>query len=320
VELEARLIDDLLDSTRIVSGKLKLHRKVVDATELIVRAVAIVEGDAKAKNVRLDVKILDKPCWIDADPARFQQVIWNMAKNAVKFTSPGGWVRLFCERETALVRVTVQDNGIGIEADHLEKIFNAFEQGDEQISHRFGGLGLGLAISKALVELHGGSLVAKSDGRGKGATFIVEFPFATESVEEPISDPELPASRQSLRLLIVEDHEATAQVMSRLLAKRGYAVSVAGTVEDALNAMNTMSLDILISDVGLPDGSGRDLMKKIRKTHNLPGIALSGYGTEADVAQSSEAGFSLHLTKPVDIDVLDEAIQKLAGNREKNSH
>jgi PAS domain S-box-containing protein len=314
VELEARLIDDLLDSTRIASGKLQLHRAIVDANELVRRAVAIVESDARSKGVRLEVTTCAQPCPVDADPARLQQVIWNVVKNAVKFAPEHGWVRLTCEIEPpGRVRLKVEDNGIGIAPEHLDKIFNAFEQGDARTGHRFGGLGLGLAISKALVTLHGGSLVAHSEGRGRGATFVIELPLAVQPPVKAASGPAPSAARRALRLLLVEDHEATSHVMVRLLTKRGYSVFAASNIEEALAVLKQTPVDVLISDVGLPDGSGRDLMEKVRQIHNLPGIALSGYGTEADLAQSSEVGFSVHLTKPVDIDHLDREIQSLAN-------
>jgi PAS domain S-box-containing protein len=313
VELEALLIDDLLDSTRIASGKLQLHRTVVDATELVRRAVAIVEGDAAGKGVRIEVATWTEPCPVDVDPARVQQVIWNVVKNAVKFTAANGWVRVSYETGPAgQIRIKVQDNGMGIEPEHLGTIFNAFEQGDAGTGHRFGGLGLGLTISKALVTLHGGSLIAQSEGRGRGATFIIELPLATQSPATIPSEPHPVSPRLSPRLLVVEDHQATSDVMVRLLTKRGYSVSVASSIEEALSVLSETPIDLLISDVGLPDGSGRELMEKIRQTQDLPGIALSGYGTEADLAQSSAVGFSVHLTKPVDIDRLDSEIQSLA--------
>jgi signal transduction histidine kinase len=313
VELEARLIDDLLDSTGISSGKLQLHRTIVSATELIHRAIGIVESDARKKGVRLDVTVCPDACPVDADPARLQQVIWNVVKNAVKFTPEGGWVRVRCElAPLACVRVTVEDSGIGIEPEHLGKVFNAFEQGDRRTGHRFGGLGLGLAISKALVTLHSGSLTAQSDGRGRGSTFIIELPLAAQPAAPIISGSARFAPRCLLRLLVVEDDQATSNVMTRLLTKRGYSVTLASSIKEALEVLQQSPVDILISDVGLPDGSGRDLMEKVRQTRSLPGIALSGYGTEADLAQSSDVGFSRHLTKPVDIDLLDREIQALA--------
>src|SRR4030095_9830474 len=286
---------DLLDSTRIASGKLQLHRTIVDAGELIRRTIGIVESEAQAKGVRLEWATGAEPCPVDADPARLQQVIWNVVqrgivsvvKNGVKFTPKGGWVRVSCRIASGHVQIEVQDNGIGIEEKHLTSIFNPFEQGDTATTRRFGGLGLGLAISKALVTLHGGSLTAQSEGRDRGATFTIHVPLAVQSPATIATGPSPPSSRRALRLLVVEDHEATSAVMVRLLTKRGYVVSAASSISGALAILRQTPIDILISDVGLPDGSGRDLMEKVRETQNLPGIALSGYGTEADLEQRS---------------------------------
>ena len=315
VELEARLIDDLLDSTRIASGKLQLERTVVDATELIRRAIGIVQSEAQAKGIQLELVACVEPCPVDADPARLQQVIWNVLKNAVKFTPKGGWVRVSSRISSGRIQIEVRDNGIGIEQKYLASIFNPFEQGDLATGRRFGGLGLGLAISKALVTMHGGSLTAQSEGPNRGATFTIDLPLATQSPATIDAVPSETARRRALRLLVVEDHEATSNVMVRLLTKRGYLVSAASNISEALAILQKSSIDLLISDVGLPDGSGRDLMEKVRETHDLPGIALSGYGTEADLEQSSAVGFSVHLTKPVDIERLDREIQTLANRR-----
>jgi CheY-like chemotaxis protein len=313
VELEARLIDDLLDSTRIANGKLQLQRTVVDAQELLRRAIAIVEGEARTKGVHLEVTACERPCLVDGDPARLQQVFWNVVKNAVKFTPEGGWVRVSCELPASgTMRVAVQDNGVGIAREDLGKIFNAFEQGDTGITHRFGGLGLGLAISKALVALHEGELTAESEGRGHGATFTIELPLTQDSRPKETGSPTSPAPHHALRLLIVEDHDATSTVMARLLKRRGYAVTVASSLHAALATLDDTPIDILISDLGLPDGTGGELMRRVREKRDLPGIALSGYGSEADVGRSREDGFDAHLTKPIDIDRLDRAIQKLA--------
>ena len=313
VELEARLIDDLLDSTRIANGKLQLQRTVVDARELLRRAIAIVEGDARTKGVSLSVTTCDSPAPVDGDPARLQQVFWNVVKNAVKFTPAGGSVRVACEHTGhGTIRVSVTDTGVGIAPEDAAKIFNAFEQGDTGITHRFGGLGLGLAISKALVAMHQGTLTAQSEGRGRGATFTIELPLTSAARTHTAEDPGSQTEHRALRLLIVEDHEATSAVMARLLEKRGYTVTAATSVKTALQALHDTPIDLLISDLGLPDGTGLELMAKIRKTQNLPGIALSGYGTDTDITRSREAGFGAHLTKPIDIEVLDREIQSLS--------
>lgn len=206
------------------------------------------------------------------------------------------------------MRIVVRDEGIGIAAQDVDRIFNAFEQADAK-SHRFGGLGLGLSISKALATLHGGSLTAESPGVGHGATFTLELPIVARKINRTPSGSAAPAERRPLRLLVVEDHEPTAEVMERLLKKRGYSVTVATSIREALERLEGTPVDLLVSDVGLPDGTGHELMKEVRKKRETPGIALSGYGTEADVAQSAEVGFAAHLTKPIDIDRLDREIQ-----------
>jgi PAS domain S-box-containing protein len=314
VELEARLIDDLLDSTRIANGKLQLQRTVVDARELLRRAIAIVEGDARTKGVRLSVTMCAAAAPIDGDSARLQQVFWNVVKNAVKFTPAGGSIHVECEpTDCGTIRVAVTDTGIGIAPEDAAKIFNAFEQGDTGITHRFGGLGLGLAISKALVAMHQGTLTAHSEGRGCGATFTVELPLTSAARTHIVEDPASTTEHRALRLLIVEDHEATSAIMARLLKKRGYIVTVVTSVQTALEALDHTPLDLVISDLGLPDGTGHELMAKISEKQNLPGIALSGYGTDADITRSREAGFSAHLTKPIDIELLDGEIQLLGS-------
>lgn len=234
-------------------------------------------------------------------------------KNAVKFTPEGGLVRVACEIAGGqAVRISVQDTGIGISPEDSAKIFDAFEQGNTGSSHCFGGLGLGLAISKALVAMHDGTLTAYSEGRGRGATFTVELPLTRETQTSTPEDRTQPKPHRALRLLVVEDHEATSQVMARLLTKRGYSVATASSVNSALAVLAATPIDVLISDLGLPDGTGAELMARIHATRALPGIALSGYGTDHDVNKSHAAGFRAHLTKPVDIESLDREIQSLS--------
>ena len=191
----------------------------------------------------------------------------------------------------------------------LPKIFDAFEQGDARVTRKFGGLGLGLAISKALVELHGGSIWVESPGVGEGCTVTIELPAAPAQTSDLVVDRRnLPPPDQILRLLIVEDHADTALLLKRLLEASGFVVETAGTVAEALTAADSAHFDVLVSDLGLPDGTGCDLMRQMRERHPLKGIAMSGYGMEEDVRRSREAGFSEHLVKPVDISSLERAI------------
>jgi PAS domain S-box-containing protein len=317
VELEARLIDDLLDLTKIAKGKLQLHSQRTDVHSLINSAVFICGGQEKTRkvNLHLDAKM---PC-VYGDPARLQQVFWNLLTNAQKFTPDGGEVTVRSANVGKRLIIEVADNGIGIAEELLPKLFNAFEQGGGSTTHRFGGLGLGLAIAKALVEAHEGTITVRSDGPGKGATFTVELPGSQEgtSVEEhsQMTAHAEPSPRRLLRILLVEDHDSTLEVMSRLLKKLGHQVSPAMNVADALKLADSAEFDLLISDLGLPDGSGHDLMQSLqaRKPGGLRGIALSGYGMEDDVRRSIEVGFNTHLTKPVDFQKLEAAVRALAN-------
>jgi len=321
-EMEARLIDDLLDVTRIERGKVVLDRQPLHLCTVIRRAVEVCEPEIKARGLDFRFEMPTTPYTVDADAGRLQQVFWNLIKNAVKFTPHGGRVRVRCrDQNDCYVIVEVSDSGEGMEPASLGRIFHAFEQTDRSITRQFGGLGLGLTISKALVELHGGSIQAHSMGKGKGSTFTVRLPMLPTgpifnvNSESSKSSPLSPASSpRSLRILLVEDHGDTARVMRRLLSAQGHKVQVAVNIATALQLAGTDSFDVLLSDLGLPDGSGLDLMRSLRnKGYKMPGIALSGYGQESDIEQSRQAGFLAHLVKPLSLALLDEAIAKAIG-------
>jgi PAS domain S-box-containing protein len=315
VELESLLIDDLLDLTRIAHGKLELHSDAVDIHGTIEHALTISAGDIVAKKIQVvrHFNAREHHCW--ADPARLQQVFWNLVKNSAKFTPEGGRLEISTRNtEAHQIIIEVTDNGIGIDPNLMPRIFDAFEQGGGTITSRYGGLGLGLAISKRVVDLHHGTITARSEGPGRGATFIVTLhAMETSLLEGPVlyleSDPP-PAPH--LQILFVEDHEDTARVLGRILRNAGYDVSHAGTMAAALAAAAGRRFDLLVSDLGLPDGSGLELMKKLNESHGLTGIALSGFGSEDDVAASLAAGFAAHLTKPVDWERLRAEIDRLA--------
>ena len=334
VELEARLIDDLLDLTRIVRGKVELRRERVDLCDLVDLAVNdSCRSEANRKRLALAVECPARTTAVEVDPARIQQVVWNLVKNAVKFTPERGRVTVRIENDDAApgtVSLRVSDTGIGIEPAAMPRIFNAFEQGGSHVTHRFGGLGLGLTICKSVTELHGGSISASSAGPGAGATFTVTLPAATEAAARAVDDdraaaagttpaaapagdvPAPPARREPrpLHILLVEDHDMTAKVMARLLRGFRHDVTHAPDLASARAAVSDgHAFDLLLSDLGLPDGTGYDLMREIRNgPRPLPGIALSGYGMDDDVQRSLEAGFKLHLTKPVNIQQLERAL------------
>jgi len=310
IELEARLIDDLLDLTRITRGKLDLHRAGVDVHALLQHTQEIVHGDAAARHVELRFALEASEHHAHADAARLQQVFWNLMKNAIKFSAGAGHVtvRTFNPAPSRLA-ITVVDDGIGIAPEALTRIFAPFDQGDLDGRHRFGGLGLGLAISKAIVDLHDGELRVSSAGAGHGATFTVELASTAAAPAKIAQASTPPAAGPPLRLLVVDDHEATLGILTRLLERAGHQVHAARSVEEAIALACEHECDLLISDLGLPDGSGADVMRGLRERGcPLPGIALSGYGTEKDVHESREAGFATHLVKPVDMDELRRAL------------
>jgi CheY-like chemotaxis protein len=244
------------------------------------------------------------------DDVRLQQVCWNLLKNAVKFTADGGTIIVRTEElPSQRIRIEVKDTGRGISAESLGRLFQPFQQGDLAGRHQFEGLGLGLSIARAIVELHGGRITATSDGIGCGATFLVELDLVAARSAAPPSSPATQATSE-LRLLIVDDHEPTRATMTQLLRRRGHVVQAAGSVAEGLSAATASSFDIVISDLGLPDGSGIDLMREISRTRGWPGIALSGFGMSVDIEKSLAAGFCSHLVKPLEMAQLDQAIAK----------
>ncbi|MDP9098746.1 MAG: ATP-binding protein, partial [Verrucomicrobiota bacterium] len=308
VELEARLIDDLLDLTRISKGKVQLSLEEVDAHSLLRNALEICQADIDKKQLGLQTDFAAEKVSFEADPARLQQIFWNLIKNAVKFTPEGGRLQIRTQNLDGHLQVEVSDTGMGIEAEMLPKIFNAFEQGARS---QLGGLGLGLAISKALVETHNGKLTAASPGRDQGATFTAVFPVgSSNAAHNRIAMPVLATARKSMRILFVEDHEDTNRSLTQLLRRRGYYVQPAHSVQEALAAAAQEEFDVLVSDIGLPDGSGIDLMEKLKGDHPIFGIALTGFGMEDDLRKSHEVGFDHHLVKPVDLNLLDALIQQ----------
>jgi len=316
VDLEARLIDDLLDLSRIGQGKLRLEREVVDAHRLIGHALDICRDGIEEAGLSATLDLAATRHHVEADPARLQQVAWNLIKNAAKFTPPGGSIAIRTRDDGPHLVVEVTDTGVGIDPTVLPRIFNAFEQGGPAVTRRFGGLGLGLVISRSLAEAHGGRLVAASPGKGEGATFTLELPYvAPPPVATDDDMPDLGASAPAgpLRILLVEDNADTLRVMSRLLRGRGHAVTAADGIASATRAAEGAEFDLLISDLGLPDGSGLDLIRHLREIRPILGIALSGYGMDDDHRRSREAGFAEHLTKPVDFPKLEAAILRVVA-------
>ena len=323
VQLEARLIDDLLDLTKIARGTLQLVGSgPIDVHSLLGHTKEIVENDARQKSVQLDFDLMASEHHVRGDATRLHQVFWNLVKNAIKFSMPGGriTVRTFNPPPGEFV-LTVEDTGAGITRQTLPVIFRAFVQGETREARAAGGLGLGLAISKAIVEAHGGTIQAESAGPGLGAIFTIELaavlPFPAAAVTEP--EPRSRTAPPHLRLLVIEDHEPTMMVLVRLLRHYGHDVFTAENVERALAVAATHSFDLVISDLGLPDGNGIDLMRQLAKEYGLRGIALSGYGMPEDRAKTKQAGFLAHLVKPINFDQLQSALQVFAPAADANA-
>jgi len=316
IELEAHLIDDLLDLTRIAHGKLRLVPKPTEVHALVQASWDLLKAEVEEKPLTLRFDLAPEPAWVEADPVRLQQVFWNVIKNAVRFSPQRGEIVIRSGSDRpGWIRVQIADQGIGIEPVDRERIFLPFDQGNK--GHRVGGLGLGLAISRRLVELHGGTIAAESEGSGRGATFSIELPLSVAPAEAPA--PALPPKHlggaiPTRRILIVEDHLQTRQALAGLLAKRGHEVVAARTIHEAQDFAACFPFELVLSDLELPDGSGHELMVELRRLRpDCRGIALSGYGMESDIQRSREAGFDIHLTKPVDVDALDAALRLVSS-------
>ena len=342
IEVEARLIDDLLDINRIACGKLDLHRQVVDVQVLLEHALEnYCAGPAGKKGIHVSMDIQAGETHVFVDSSRITQVFWNVLQNACKFTPGGGRIDVRVRNEFRHVDLTkdvfppeedppmadlvveITDTGMGIGAETLPRIFNAFEQGERSQGRTFGGLGLGLAISRAIMELHGGSISAASEGRNQGSTFTIRLHTVKAIAPADENGAQLAPERvlplRSLRVLVVEDHRDTAEQFARLLQRAGHEVICAANIKQAqMYAMvtpdpnRTCAFDILISDLDLPDGSGRDLMRNLAQRYPIRGIAISGHGSTEDVQSSIAAGFSHHITKPVNWQELQRAIQEIA--------
>jgi signal transduction histidine kinase/CheY-like chemotaxis protein len=320
VELEARLIDDILDLTAITKGKLKLDLATIDAHSILQGAFEIFRPDIERKALRVHFELNAPDHLIQADASRLMQVFWNLIKNAIKFTPAGGEIKFGSRNQGGELIIDVRDSGAGIEREFLPRIFDSFEQSHRRVEYGTGGLGLGLAISKAIVDAHKGKLIAESAGPGLGTTMTVRM-RAVVIVGSARSEGDLPVeqrpaiapSTESIQILLVDDHKDTVTTLKHLLTRIGYRVTTAETFHEALQLAATNDFDLLVSDIGLPDGNGFELLKEIRKRRQIDAIALSGFGMEDDVQKSREAGFADYLIKPINLDRLQSAIRQVAS-------
>jgi PAS domain S-box-containing protein len=313
VQLEARLIDDLLDLTRVTQGKLELRFDRVDANAAARDALEIAQPAITEKKLKITTNLAAKKHHVWADPVRLQQVFWNLINNAVKFTAPGGEIEIRTSNDHRdHFEFAMSDNGIGIEPERQHSLFTPFEQGDRSITRQFGGLGLGLAISKHLVDLHDGVITVQSAGRSHGATFRVTLDVVKDHVGKTGVRAHVPGKPvKALRILLVEDHGDTRRTLSRLLSHFGHDISVADSTQSALDFVREKEFDVVLSDIGLPDGSGYDVISQAKRKQPVKGVALTGYGTDEDIRRGKEAGFDFHLTKPVDVHELRSILNQV---------
>jgi PAS domain S-box-containing protein len=326
-KLEARLIDDLLDITRATTGRLTLLLASVDVHRVIQHAAEVCRAEITDSQLVLNLQLSASEHYVSGDPARLQQVFWNLIKNAAKFTPPGGsitirtWNSSGPEAADIQLLAAVSDTGIGIHADRLPRIFSAFEQKAHEQQRRYGGLGLGLAISRSVIEAHGGRLTATSAGENRGATLTVEFIALSDpnpniiTIDGPRASLKGSSLAQGLTILLIDDNRDTLNYLASLLQQRGHQVIPAHTLRTATKLVEVNTYDLVISDIELPDGSGLDLMRDLTSRRPTPGIALSGFGTGDDVAMSLQAGFAEHLTKPIDFAKLEESIRRVVKTR-----
>jgi len=310
INTEARLIDDLLDITRIARGKIGLHFEIVDAHEMLRSVLKMLQSQIDEKKLEITMALRAGMPHVWADPGRLQQIFLNVVSNAVKFTPKEGAISVRTSMsEEQCLHVEIKDTGPGMSAELLGRLFKAFEQ--DRGSNQFGGLGLGLAIAKSLAQMHQGTISAASKGPGEGSVFTIELPAIEPNETLPnIEIAKRVSSLKQWRLLLVEDHEDTRRILSQLLQKMGCIVAVAASVHEAIAITSRQSFDLLISDIGLPDGSGIEIIRHVRKHHKLKGIALSGYGHDDDIRRSREAGFETHLIKPVNFHTLEDAVNR----------
>jgi CheY-like chemotaxis protein len=324
---QSQLIEDLLDVSRIISGKLSLEVQPLDLGATIEAAISVVRPAAEAKSILLTYSH-SQVGKISGDPARLQQVVWNLLSNAVKFTPEGGRVDVLLERIDSHARITVRDNGKGIRPDFLPRVFDRFRQGDSSTTRAYGGLGLGLAIVRHLVELHGGTVNADSEGEDRGSTFSVMFPLiSARSISgsyslsaffdsEPVGAATA-TKLDGLRVLVVDDEPDARQIIGTVIAQSGADVRTCKSAREALEVLQEWKPDVLMSDIGMPDEDGYDLIDKVRSLSDdsggrIPAAALTAYARDEDRQRALAAGYQMHVAKPISSTQLVATVAHLA--------
>jgi signal transduction histidine kinase/CheY-like chemotaxis protein len=315
IELEARFIDDLLDLTQVSSGRLALEKRPVDMHACIRHALEICREGFHDRRITVSLELQASHPVVIGDSARLHQVLWNLLKNAIKFTPPGGHVEIVTADDSGGLAVEVRDNGVGIESERILSIFSALGGRSGLVTGT--GPGLGLAIVRAVVQAHGGIIRVQSEGRDKGAVFRFKIPITKEteaSEDSPMSEEV--RNYKGHTVLVVEDHEDTRRVLSRALRRRGFGVAVAEGVEAACEQYEHTHPDLVICDLGLPDGTGWDALRRLRELGPVKAIAMSGFGMDEDIKKSREAGFAAHLTKPVNFPHLEDVLAAVLNEQD----
>jgi PAS domain S-box-containing protein len=327
---QAQIIEDLLDMSRIISGNVRLAVQKAELPQVIDAAIASMQPAADAKEIRLQRVIDPHAGPVNGDPSRLQQVVWNLLSNAIKFTGKGGRISVTLARINSHVEIVVSDTGSGISAQFLPYVFERFRQEENSTQRQHGGLGLGLAIAKHLVELHGGSIEVRSPGAGLGTTFRVSLPLTPlhvgpepEERRHPAAGfqppaPVAPPDLKAVKVLVVDDDLDSRQLLKRLLEDCGGTVSLAASVQEALDTLSSARFDVIVSDIGMPNRDGYEFMREVRSRHPeqggaTPAIALTAFARSEDRTRSLRAGFDLHVAKPVEPKELCAAVSRLAA-------
>jgi PAS domain S-box-containing protein len=322
VRIQARLVDDLLDISRIEAGKLSLEIQPVDVRTVISAAVDAVRPAAEAKEVRLTSACSAAAVHVMADKNRLQQVLWNLLANAVKFSKKSGRVQVSSRCVDSHLEISVTDNGIGITPEDLDRVFERFSQADASSTRKHGGLGLGLAIARRLAEMHGGTIAARSEGLGHGSTFVVQLPIPvansrerTQQAPDDEREPKRASELMGIKILAVDDDRDSAEVVRRILSRCGATVRTAGSMEEALSVFEAFAPDVVVSDIGMPDHDGYELISRVRALpsgRRVAAVALTAFARGEDRARALRAGFQMHVAKPVESAELTAAVLNLA--------
>ncbi len=312
---QSQLVRDLLDLSRLHMGKLSLNREAVSLITTIGNAVETVQAEATAKEVELKVVAPEEVLFVDADPLRIEQVVWNLLNNAVKFTPAGGTVTVRLSSEANQGVVSVEDTGEGIDPTFIPHVFEMFRQADATNSRRHGGLGIGLALVQQLVQLHDGTVAVSSEGQGQGAQFTIKLPLSRESKQSLPDVKQTDAGVLSqMRILVVDDSVDTVDMLRRLFEMDGAIVNTARSGAEALKIVSNEHFDVILSDISMPGMDGFELLRILRElpaVRDTPVLALTGFGRAEDVARAKAEGFFSHVTKPIDLGQLVETLQEL---------